>query len=63
MMIGIITLIVGGIGLDFNLSNGKAVSMDIRYTHGINDINLFKSTAIGGPIHQQILSVNIGIPF
>ena len=54
--------IIGGVALDFTLSSGKVMTMDVRYQHGLNDINLFKSSTNGGAIHQQILSVNFGIP-
>ena len=52
-----------GFGIDYNLSNGKMVIMDVRYNYGLNDLNLFKSPYLGGAIYQNTVSINCSYAF
>ncbi len=52
-----------GFGLDYNLSNGRIFSIDLRNNIGLNDLNLFKTPAIGGSIYQNTYSVNFSYGF
>ncbi len=52
-----------GFGLDFNLSNGKMFSIDLRNNFGLNDLNLFKTPANGGSIYQNTFSANFSYGF
>jgi hypothetical protein len=55
--------VIGGIGIDFNLNNGKLFMFDVRYNYGLNDINLFKSPYVGGALYQSTLSINFSYAF
>jgi len=55
--------LVAGFGVDFNLSDGKFFSYDIRYSYGLNDLNLFKTPYIGGAIYQSTISLNFSYGF
>ena len=52
-----------GVGVDYNLSNGKLFSYDIRYNIGLNDLNLFKTPYVGGAIYQTTISINFSYGF
>jgi hypothetical protein len=52
-----------GFGVDFNLSNGKIFMYEVRYSTGLNDLNLFKTPDVGGAIYQNTLSINLGYGF
>ena len=54
---------IAGFGLDFNLSNGKLFIFDVRYNYGLNDVNLFKSSYVGGALYQNTLSINFSYGF
>ena len=52
-----------GFGVDYNLSNGKMFSYDVRYNGGLNDLNLFKTPDVGGAIYQTTVSINFSYGF
>lgn len=52
-----------GFGVDYNLSNGKFFSYDVRYNGGLNDLNLFKTPNLGGAIYQTTISINFSYGF
>lgn len=52
-----------GLAIDYKLEGGKVLGTEMRYKHGLNDVNLYKTTYTGSAQFPTTLSLALSLKF